>query len=395
MTEPPVDPGLRNYATPRQAEYLDAVIEHGSHRAAAAAIGVHNSAISRAVQAVQKKAAQQGYAPGHFVDGVAPGYRMGKVTIQRGPNGVERVWERQSPNQEDVAASLRMLAEELASEYAFQGKSPIGPKPTLLNSSILTVYKFGDPHFGMESSVEAGGDNFDLDDADNLTRQAIDRMAAVTPPSTVCILEVIGDTMHANDSSGLTPGHKNPLDVDRRGFSYALMRCARALVYAIRRLLEKHETVKVWFLEGNHDPDSSAAVALMLALHFDNNPRVQIDTSRAVFRYYRFGKVLLGAHHGDRVKMDALPLLMAVDCPEDWGLSVYRYITTGHIHHDVVKEVQGVRVESLRTLAPKDPYHMGKGYRALRDTRAVVYHENYGECERHTVAAAMLEDAAA
>ncbi len=92
--------------------------------------------------------------------------------------------------------------------------------------------------------------------------------------------------MHANDSSGLTPGHKNPLDVDRRGFSYALMRCARAWVYAIRRLLEKHETVKVWFL-------------------------------------------------------------------------------------------------------------VGKGYRALRDTRAVVYHENYGECERHTVAAAMLEDAAA
>ncbi|OYW09736.1 MAG: hypothetical protein B7Z53_02365 [Rhodospirillales bacterium 12-71-4] len=60
----------------------------------------------------------------------------------------------------------------------------------------------------------------------------------------------------------------------------------------------------------------------------------------------------------------------------------------------MVREVQGVRVESLRTLAPKDPYHASKGYRALRDTRAVVYHADFGEVERYTVAAAMLDRAA-
>jgi hypothetical protein len=112
-----------------------------------------------------------------------------------------------------------------------------------------------------------------------------------------------------------------------------------------------------------------------------------------VFRYLRFGKCLLGAHHGDRVKMQDLPLLMAVDRPVDWGQTEFRYISTGHIHHDVVKEVQGVRVESLRTLAGKDPYHAFKGYRSLRDTRCVVYHEDYGEIERYTVGAAMLEAA--
>ena len=98
----------------------------------------------------------------------------------------------------------------------------------------------------------------------------------------------------------------------------------------------------------------------------------------------------LGAHHGDKVKMADLPLLMAVDRPEDWGATVYRHISTGHIHHDVVKEVQGVRVESLRTLAAKDPYHALKGYRSLRDTRAAVYHREFGEVERYTVSAAMI-----
>jgi hypothetical protein len=84
---------------------------------------------------------------------------------------------------------------------------------------------------------------------------------------------------------------------------------------------------------------------------------------------------------------------MAVDQPEAWGQTVYRYITTGHIHHDVVKELQGVRVESLRTLAAKDTYHAMKGYRSLRDTRAAAYHREYGEFQRHTVSAAMLEAA--
>jgi len=46
-------------------------------------------------------AKQHGYAPGHFESGVAPGYSMGKVTIQRGRSGeVERTWKRQSPDQE-------------------------------------------------------------------------------------------------------------------------------------------------------------------------------------------------------------------------------------------------------------------------------------------------------
>lgn len=200
--------------------------------------------------------------------------------------------------------------------------------------------------------------------------------------------------MHANDSSALTPAHKNRLDVDKRGFSYALLRCARAWQYVIERALEKHKTVHVWFLRGNHDEDAAEAIKVILALYFERDPRVVIDLSPAVFRYLRFGKNLFGAHHGDKVKMADLPLLMAVDRPEDWGQTVYRYITTGHIHHDVVKEVQGVRVESLRTLAPKDPYHNFKGYRALRDTRAVAYHAEYGECERYTVSAAMLSAAA-
>lgn len=429
---------LKYVEYPRERDAIDAVSRYGSARAAEAALGLGNDTIGKAFRRVRVRAdnaaridaiaprGTDGFVPrelttaydsdgnelGSWIrEGPTPscqpggedegpardghsGYVIKGVSTYFDAAGNQRgQWVKTKIEDSERAQALRDFAEELATEYGFRAKSPLPAKPVLLSTSVLTVYKFGDPHFGMESSVEAGGDDFDLDDADRLTRAAIDRLVMVAPSSAECILEVIGDAVHANDSSALTPGHKNPLDVDRRGFAYALMRTARAWVYAVLRLLEKHETVIVWFLEGNHDPDASAAIALMLALHFDNNPRVKIDTSRAVFRYHRFGKCLLGAHHGDKVKMHDLPLLMAVDRPEDWGATEFRYIDTGHIHHDVVKEIQGVRVESLRTLAAKDPYHAMKGYRALRDTRAVVYHEEYGECERYTVSAAMLEEA--
>ena len=63
----------------------------------------------------------------------------------------------------------------------------------------------------------------------------------------------------------------------------------------------------------------------------------------------------------------------------------------GHIHHDTVTEYQRTRLESLRTLAKSDAWHRGKGYRSMRDTRAVIYHADGGEAERYTVSAAVLK----
>src|SRR5206468_4710306 len=99
-----IDPKLREYATPQQAIYFDAIIEHGGKRPAARALKVAKSIIDGAMERLEKAAARQGYAPGHFESGTAAGFSMGKVTVQRGPSGaVERTWERQSPDQEQWA----------------------------------------------------------------------------------------------------------------------------------------------------------------------------------------------------------------------------------------------------------------------------------------------------
>lgn len=389
----PIDPALAKWATPAQLHALQLVAQNGgSPKAAEKALGLANDVLGHPIRRLRKIAAAKGFSPPHGLTHPVPDpFFVSKVSTLRNRDGeITAQWVQAKPDAEQRADLLRTFVEELC--QASRGRAPLTARPAHLLSKILVSYKFGDPHFGLASGPEAGGDEFDTDEADRITRAGIDRLVSVAPAAETCIIEVIGDVMHANDSSALTPGHKNPLDVDKRGFHHALLMAARAWRYVIERALEKHGTVIVWMLSGNHDPDAAFSLSMALAFYFENEPRVKIDLGPAVFRYHRFGKNLLGAHHGDRVKMADLPLLMAVDRPEDWGATTYRYISTGHIHHDVVKEIQGVRVESLRTLAAKDPWHAFKGYRSLRDTRAVAYHADFGEIERYTVSAAMLED---
>jgi hypothetical protein len=83
--------------------------------------------------------------------------------------------------------------------------------------------------------------------------------------------------------------------------------------------------------------------------------------------------------------------VMASDRPKEWGDTDHRYWYCGHIHHKVQKEYPGVIVEYFRTLAPKDAWHAGQGYRAGRDMCLIVMHKQYGEIERHRCDIGMLQ----
>jgi hypothetical protein len=157
----------------------------------------------------------------------------------------------------------------------------------------------------------------------------------------------------------------------------------RAMIHVIRRALEKHTLVIVRIVSGNHDPHSSFALALALDAFFHAEPRVKVDLNASPFWYYRFGKVLIGVTHGDTVKPAQLPGIMAADRAEDWGLTKHRYWYTGHVHHTSRREFPGVVQESFRTLAAKDAWHTGAGYRSGRDMHAIVLHRDHGERERH------------
>ncbi|UIY58117.1 hypothetical protein [Burkholderia cepacia] len=385
-----MDDKLKEFATDRQREILEAVERCGSQRAAAEALGISHGTVSNTVAVVERKAARAGYSPAHdmthvvppgFVaDGISTYYNVdGKPTGQWVKARADK-----SQQEEVVREMVRAMTESV------RGLSAIVEPPSFSNTDLLAVYPFGDPHVGLYVWAKECGEDFDLEIGRKLTMGAVDRVVSSAPSAETAILLLLGDVFHADDSTNRTPAHQHPLDVDSR-YVKVLQVGIETYRYAIIRALEKHHTVIVKAIPGNHDPHAIWALAFTLSAYFSNNPRVEVDLSPAKHWYFRFGSVLIGATHGDTVKHEKLGGMMACDRAQDWGETLYRYWYTGHIHSRTVTELPGVVCESFRTLAAQDAYAAGHGYRAGRDMMCIVHHREYGEIERHRADIGMLE----
>ena len=369
-------------------EAVQAVERCGSVRQAAIDLGIPRPTL----QGRLRNAAARGIAPGHFVSGVAPGFAMGKVTVQRGPSGeVERTWERQSPDREQMLEALRGAVEGLLSDL--KDTLPPTAVPSHYDADLLTLIPMGDPHFGLMTWAKEVGEDFDLKIAESLTFAAVDRLCAMTPASETAMLLNLGDFYHADNGTNRTPQSGNNLDVDGR-FQLIAQVGLRAMTRCIRRLLEKHAKVIVRNNRGNHDPHQAFMLSLALDGIFNTEPRVEVEMTPASFYYYRFGKTLIGSTHGDGAKLADLPLIMASDVPNDWAAATWRVWHCGHFHHDQLKDHPGCTVETHRTLATNDAWHRHAGYRSGRDMKAVIYHREHGEVSRIRCGLSMLKEAA-
>jgi len=379
---------LRQFATIRQLEIIDALNKYGSNRKAAAALGICYGTIQRSMEGLKKRAAKQGYSPDHDMTHIVPdGYLVKGVSTYYNKDGKPTgQWVKSSVDSDRQLELIKEFVLTLADDI--KGIASITKPPKYANDDLLTVIPMGDPHFGLYAWQEDAGDNFDLNIAEQLTCSAIDRLIASSPNSKTALLLNLGDMFHADNQKNVTnSGHQ--LDVDGR-WAKVQQIGLKAIIYALKRLLEKHEQVIFRINKGNHDGHSSYALALMISCYFTNEPRIHVDLSPSVSWYYQFGKVLIGSTHGDTVKGKDMLSIMAADKPEEWGKSKYRYWYVGHVHHKDVKEYHGGIVEYFRTLAARDAWHQGQGYRAGRDMCSIILHKEYGEIERHTCDIGML-----
>lgn len=316
---------------------------------------------------------------GYLVKGVSTYYNKdGKPSGQ---------WVKSAIDHDQQYELIKSAITAMASEVS--GLAPQIQIPPETKQDLLAVYPIGDPHIGLHCWGKETGDDFDLKEAERLTLGAIDRLVSVAPPAQYAVLIPLGDIFHADDQTNQTPAHKNQLDVDSR-YQKIVEIGIRMFRHAILRLMQKHEFVTVRFVKGNHDPHSVMALAYAISAYFDNDQRITVDLTPKEYWFYRFGKNLIGATHGDKCKQDALMGVMAVDRAQDWGETAYRYFYLGHVHHASMKEYPGMTVETFRTLAAADAYAVGRGYRAGRDMRCIVLHKEYGEIERHNCDIAMV-----
>lgn len=242
-------------------------------------------------------------------------------------------------------------------------------------SDLLTVYPVMDLHMGMYAwSEETGGDDYDLQLAENDIKRAFGSLAALTPPSGDALLILGGDTLHADNQNNETPKSKHKLDVDGRQFK-VLDTAVRAIAWMVDHLANRHAKVTVRVLAGNHDPASHLILTFALAERYRNIERIVIDKSPMDLLMFRHGNSLIAAHHGDKAGPQRLAMMIADVCPF-WSEVRHRHILTGHIHHESAKDFPGIKWESLRAFCPQDAY--GAMFAPRRAMQAMVFDYNKG-----------------
>lgn len=367
-------------------ETVEALQQYGTETEAANALGVPRSTF----QARVRTAAARGFAPGHFESGVAPGYAMGKVTIQRGPSGnVERTWERQSPDREAMRAAMLDVIEGLKDELT--PAQPVDLPPTsLVFSDLCNLYTFTDYHLGMYAWHNEGGADWDLAIAERTLLGAMRAMVAQSPAAHAAVINIQGDFLHTDGKLPLTPASKNILDADSR---YPKIRrsAIRLIRELVRMSLERHNDVHLIIAEGNHDEEGAGWLADLFAVHYEEEPRLRVNDSDLPFYVFQWGETMLGVHHGHKVKNEQLPLLFAAQFPEVWGATRRREIHCGHRHHRDEKEYNGVTVVQHPTLAARDAYAARGGWIADRAAQAITYHKRFGQVGRVMVCPEMIE----
>lgn len=305
---------------------------------------------------------------------------------------VSQQWVQEKPSEIAKEAAWKAVADELAK--ALPRVKPV-PKPRrATEKGLLACYPVGDHHLGMLSWKDETGDSYDLEIGESLLNKATDYLLQATIPCEKALIAFLGDFMHYDSFVAQTPTSGHPLDADSR-FPKMVRTAIRCMRYMIEQTLRRHGEVHVIIEIGNHDLSSSVFLMECLRNIYENEPRISIDCSPRHYHYFQFGSVLIGTHHGHGTKPDNLPAVMAGDCPKEWGETKHRYWWTGHVHHSsklaqVNKDHIGCEVESFRILAPPDAWASQKGYRSIRDMKAIIMDSVHGEIARHSVRPDML-----
>ena len=382
---------LRQYAkSTAQLRAIDAVLKHGSNTKAAKALGMGRRSIDETILRVKRYAAKRGHAPEDDMTKTTPdGFEVSGVSSMYGPDGELKLqWVKTKQEAEQILERALEAAREVFSDPAMK-VSKI-PKPTnKLDNDLLMVYPMGDPHIGMYAWAEEAGNDFDVKIAEKNLCAAMDRLVECSKPAKHALIVNVGDFFHADNKFGTTT-RGTELDTDGR-WTKVLRVGVRAMRHCIESALRKHENVHVINEIGNHDDHTSQVLTLALTMSYEDNPRVTFDEAPGFYHYHTFGDVLIGVTHGDKVKPEKLGEIMSVDRVEDWGRTKFRYWYTGHIHNRKVFDLPGCMVESFRTLAPKDAWTAGMGYRSGRDMYSIALHRKFGEVERHRADIIMIE----
>lgn len=372
-----------------QTKIVELTIQGLTKREIAERIGNSERRVFKALQIIKARAAMAGVAPDADMDYRTPiGFNVkGTSTLINKATGESMLqWVKTDANLEVRGELLRETVEALKSELPKY--EPVAFKATTA-AKLATVYTITDAHVGMKAWGKETGADWDLTIAENTITSAIFELVNAAPCSQIGIIAQLGDFLHADNITPMTPTSGHLLDADDR-FSKVVNVAIRILRRVIAYALTKHEKIIFINAEGNHDLSSSIWLRELFKAVYENEPRIEVVDTPLPYYVYQHGETMLAWHHGHLKKNDQLPLMFASQFHDMWGKTKKRYCHTGHRHHFDEKEHSGMYVVQHSTIAARDAYAARGGWMSERTMKAITYHKEYGEVGRITVTPEMF-----
>lgn len=293
--------------------------------------------------------------------------KEGKVTLSQ-----TRIdWDFEN---EDAYAGIEAFVKERIKPIKLKA-TPSGTK--------LGVLSIPDIHVGKLAWGPEVGNNYDSNIAVEVYTNAAGHLLEQMKSAGVGhILYVVGnDLLHVDGFDNATTAG-TPQDMDTR-WQRAFKR-AKEMVVATALAAAKFAVVDIVVQPGNHDRVLTWTLGEVLAAYFSRAKGVNVDNRESYRKYRRFGRLLFGISHGDKVKTRDLPGIMPLEVPKDWGETTYREWLLGHTHrkHEYVTvsfdEKHGVRMRYLPSLSGQDRWHYEHGYSNMRNAEAHIYDPERG-----------------
>lgn len=368
-------------------EVLEELGKYKDCEEAGKALGIPGSTLRRWRQRARKILEEKGYdiPETHDVKGYSTLYKV----HEDGSKTVAMEWVKTNKTVDEVQEKLQAIGEAVN-----ESVKPLKPVPVKKHNKddICACYVLSDMHLGMFAHAEEGGDEWNLEIAEQKMSRWIDKAVSLSPPSSQALFIQLGDFFHQDSIKPVTPYSGHVLDSNER-FQRIVKAGVRGLRRAITRMLAKHDNVHVIIADGNHDPTSALWLRTMFSTLYSDEPRVTIDTSETPYYCFEWGDTSIFAHHGDKRNINDVSKTFAGLYRDVFGRTKYSYGHLGH-YHSSKKRAMGddglMDIEIHPTIAAKDNYASYNGYNSMRRAKTIMYCKHEGKKETRTINADFL-----
>ena len=250
-------------------------------------------------------------------------------------------------------------------------------EPQTENVTLINIF---DAHIDKVCRAIETGEESTIEENCNRFREAVDYLLCNMAVPELIIFPVGNDLFNVNDCRGTTK--KGTPQETTTNFIDAFEIGLNLISECIDKMAAV-APVYVPIIAGNHAEDLENILGVALKKIYSKTDTVEIEATRIERKYKKFGLNLFMFSHGDKAKnkIKDIPSIMAVEKPDLWSSTQYRFAIYGDIHHEQRHELNGVTALFFRSMSSQDKWHHSMGYVGSRKT---AYALTFSKCGRYT-----------